>query len=237
MSPPPLSDPSGPPTNTQGLALESLSSSQNEQDCSEILEDILTQEEGTHGPTIGLTSCESATCSLGGVDPPADLALAISTLVSKNCRYVRKTMFNCGGCSTILKNTSYCACGTAQEFPSLLFKRTWKKSLALFTQLGKTSLNKIRTSPPTLVSLHQWARIILSRHGVVFAGLLSNTKGLATLTSCTCFATAAPVSTSLENDDEDNLVLDTSGSLYIEKEVRIISQKKLKLSKYPQAQQ
>ena len=81
----PLGDPSGPPTNTQGLPLESLTSSQNEQDCSEILEGILTQvvscsEEGTHGPTLALTSCESATCSLGVVDPPADLALAISTL-------------------------------------------------------------------------------------------------------------------------------------------------------------
>ena len=184
---------------------------------------VSCSEEGSHGPTIGLTSCESATCSLGGVDPPADLALAISTLVSRNSRYVRKTMFNCGGCGTILKNTSYCACGTAQEFPSLLFKRTWKKSLALFTQLGKTSQNKIRTSPPTLVSLHQWARIILSHHGVVFAGLLSNTAGLANITSCTCFTTVAPVSPSHENDDEDKLVLDTSGSLFLEHEVLIKS--------------
>ena len=124
-------NPTGPPTkphNTQGIALESLSSSQNEQDCSEIFEDILTQvvscsEEGTHGPTIGLTSCESVTCSLGGVDPPTDLALPVSTLVSKNCCYVRKTIFNCGGCGTILKKTSYCACGTAQEFSSLRRRR------------------------------------------------------------------------------------------------------------------
>ena len=225
---PPERDPTGPTTKPhiiQGIALEALSSSQNEQVCSQIMEDILSHvvscsEEGSHGPTIGLTSCESATCSLGGVDPPADLALAISTLVSRNSRYVRKTMFNCGGCGTILKNTSYCACGTAQEFPSLLFKRTWKKSLALFTQLGKTSLNKIRTSPsesPPVGKDH-----IVPPRGV-FAGLLSNTTGLATITSCSCFATVAPVSPSLENDDEDKLVLDTSGSLFLEHEVRIIS--------------
>ena len=144
---PPESDPTGPPTKPsiiQGIALEALSHSQNEQLCSQIMEDILSNvvscsEDGSHGPTIGLTSCESATCSLGGIDPPADLALAISTLVSRNARYVRKTMYNCAGCGTILKNTSFCVCGTPQEFPSLLFKRTWKKSLAFFTQLGKMS--------------------------------------------------------------------------------------------------
>ena len=227
---PPLEDHSGPPAKSQGLPLESLTSSQIEQDCSEILAGIISQvvtcsEEGTHGPTLALTSCESATCSLGGVDPPADLALALSTLVSKNCRYVRKTLFNCGGCEAIIRNTSFCPCGTAQEFPSLLFKRTWKKSLSMFRKLGKISLNTTSTSPPTLVSLHQWARVILSRHGVVFAGLLTSTTGMVNLTTCNCFTTAPPVSPSHEIEEDDNIVLDTSGSLYLDKEVGIILQK------------
>ena len=75
-------------------------------------------EAGSQGPTIGLTSCESATCSLSGIDPPVDLALAISSLVSKNARYIRKTMFNCAGSARILKNTSYCVCGLQEEFPA-----------------------------------------------------------------------------------------------------------------------
>ena len=191
---PPESDPTGPPTKptvNQGIALEDLSHSQNEQLCSQIMKDILINvvscsEDGSHGPTIGQTSCESATCSLGGIDPPADLALAISSLVRRrNARYVRKTLYNCLGCGIILKNTSFCVCG---------------------------------------------ARIILSHHGVVFAGILSNTAGLANITSCTCFTTVDPVSPSHENDDEDKLVLDTSGSLFLEHEVLIRSHSILKVS-------
>ena len=227
---PPLEDNPGPPAKSQGLPLESLTSSQIEQDCSEILLGIISQvvtcsEDGTHGPTGALTSCDSATCSLGGVDPPQDLALALSNLVSSNSRYKRKTLFNCGGCEAIIRNTSFCPCGTAQEFPALLFKRTWKKSLSILRKLEKISLNTITTSPPTLVSLHQWARVILTRHGVVFAGLLSSTTGMVNLTTCNCFATAPPVSTTHEIEEDDNIVLDTSGSLFLDKEVGIILQK------------
>ena len=125
---------SGPPAKSQGQPLESLTSSEIEQDCCEILLGIISQavtcsEEGTHGPTGALISCDSATCSLGGVDPPQDLALALSNLVSSNSRYVRKTLFNCGGCEAIIRNTSFCPCGTAQDFPALLIKRTWEKIL------------------------------------------------------------------------------------------------------------
>ena len=115
MSPviPPLEDHSGPPAKSQGQPLESLTSSQIEQDCSEILLGIIYQvvtcsEDGTHGPTGALTSCDSATCSLGGVDPPQDLALALSNLVSSNSRYKRKTLFNCGACEAIIRNTTIC---------------------------------------------------------------------------------------------------------------------------------
>ena len=72
-----------------------------------------------------------------------------------------------------------------------------------------------------MVSLHVWARIILSHHGVVFAGILSNTAGLSHKTACSCF-TSNPVTTDSpthEYEDEDQIVLDTSGNLFDEQEV------------------
>ena len=158
--------------------------------------------------------------------PYQDLALALGKLVSSNIRYVRKTLFNCGGCEAIIRNTSFCPCGTAQEFPALLFKRTWKKSFSILRKLEKISLNTIQTSPPTPVSLHYWARVILTRHGVVFSCLLSSTTGMVNLTTCNCFATAPPESTTHEIEEDDNIVLDTSGSLFLDKEVGIILQTK-----------
>ena len=100
VTPPSLEDNSGPPAKTQCQPLESLTSAQIVQDYSEILLGIISEavtcsEEGTHGPTGAVTSCVSATCSLGGVSPPQDLALALSNLVSSNSRYKRKTLFNC----------------------------------------------------------------------------------------------------------------------------------------------
>ena len=151
VTPPSLEDNFGPPAKSQGQPLESLTSAQIEQDCSEILLGIISQavtcsEEGTHGPTGALTSCVSATCSLGGVSPPQDLALALSNLVSSNSRYKRKTLFNCGVCKAIIRNTTACPCSSAQDFSALLFKRAWKKSLAIFRKLENTSTNTI-TSP------------------------------------------------------------------------------------------
>ena len=58
VTPPSLEDNSGPPAKSQGQPLESLTSAQIEQDCSEILLGIISEavtcsEEGTHahGPT------------------------------------------------------------------------------------------------------------------------------------------------------------------------------------------
>ena len=56
VTPPTLEDNSGPPAKSQGQPLETLTSAQIKQDCSEILLDIISEavtcsEEGTHGPT------------------------------------------------------------------------------------------------------------------------------------------------------------------------------------------
>ena len=224
VTPPSLEDNSGPPAKSQGQPLESLTSAQIEQDCSEILLGIISEavtcsEEGTHGPTGALTSCVSATCSLGGVSPPQDLALALSNLVSSNSPYKRKTLFICGACKAIIRNTTACPCGSAKDFPALLFKRKVGK-------LENTSTNTITSPPPTQVSLHKWARVILTSHGVMFAGLLTSATGMVNLTTCSCFTTTPPVSTSLEIETEETLALDTSGSLFLDKEVGTNSKKK-----------
>ena len=80
-----------------------------------------------------------------------------------------------------------------------------------------------------MVSLHVWSRIILSHHGVVFAGLLHNTARLTSKTSCSCFiitpvTTVTPV---YDCEDEEPIVLDTSGPLFDNMEVLI----KLKIYK------
>ena len=184
-----------------------------------ISEAVTCSEDGTHGPTGSLTSCVSATCSLGGVSPPQDLALALSNLVSSNSRYKRKTLFNCGACKAILRNTTACPCGSAQDFPALLFNRVWKKSLGIFSKLENTSTNTNTSTPHTQVSLHKWARVILTCHGVMFAGLLSSTTGMINPTTCSCFMSTPPVSPTLEIETEETLALDTSGSLFLDKEV------------------
>ena len=125
----PMSGTVDKPTNHQGLALEDLTNTQNEMLCADIMDEVLNtvvgcDESGSHGPTLELTTCVSVTCSVSGHDPPMDLATAISGLVSKNARYMRKVMYNCAGCSRILKNTSYCLCGLQQDYPALLFKKT-----------------------------------------------------------------------------------------------------------------
>ena len=74
-----------------------------------------------------------------------------------------------------------------------------------------------------MVTLHVWARIILSHHGVVFAGILHNTAGLSSKTLCSCFTftpdtTVTPVH---DCEDEEPIILDTSGHLFDEMEVLI----------------
>ena len=228
VNPPTLEDsqesPPKPPAQPKGPALDTLTTAQVEQDCSDIVLEILTEvvqcsEDGSHGPTGPQTSCESTTCSLGGVSTPQDITLALSNLVSSNSRYKRKTYFNCGSCQAILRNTTACHCGSSQDFPAILFKKAWRKALGIFTKLENTSTNTITPTTPTQVSLHKWARVILTCHGVMFAGLLSSTTGMTHRTTCSCFMSTLPVSPTLEIETEETLALDTSGSLYIDKEV------------------
>ena len=85
--------------------------------------------------------------------------------------------------------------------------------------MENTSTNTITSTPPTQVSLHKWARVILTCHAVMFAGLLTSTTGMINPTTCSCFTSTPPVSTSLEIETEETLALDTSGSLFLDKEV------------------
>ena len=228
INPPTLEDsqepPPKPPAQPKGPALDTLTTAEVEQDCQDIVLEILAEvvqcsEDGSHGPTGPQTRCESATCSLGGVSTPQDITLALSNLVSSNSRYKRKTYFNCGSCQSILRNTTACHCGSSQDFPAILFKKCWKKALGFFTKLEKTSTKTITPTPPTQVSLHKWARYILTSHGVMFAGLLSSTSGMSHRTTCSCFLASPPVTPTLENENEDTLALDTSGSLFLDQEV------------------
>ena len=122
----PLSGPADKPTSHQGTAQEYLTHTQNVMLCEDIMDEVRNtvvgcDENGSQGPTQDRTTCFSAFCSLRGLDPPVDLATAISGLVSKNARYQRKVRFNCAGCSLILKNTSFCQCGLQQDYPALFF--------------------------------------------------------------------------------------------------------------------
>ena len=79
----PLSGPADKPTSHQGPALEDLTHTQNVMLCVDIMDEVLNtvvgcDKDGSHGPTQELTTCFSATCSLSGLDPPVDLATAIS---------------------------------------------------------------------------------------------------------------------------------------------------------------
>ena len=229
-SPPPtLEDtkeppPEQPPTQTLGPTLDSLTTEEISQDCKDIISDILQEvvecsESGVHGPTGPQTSCVSATCSLGGVTPPQDITLALSNLVSTNARYRRKSYYNCGQCQAVLRNTTSCHCGNSIDFPANLFKKCWTKSLAFFTKLEITSNPTTTTTPKTQVSLHRWARYILSAHGVMFTGLLTNATGLSNKTTCSCFQAQESDKPTLETENDESLALNISGSLYHSHEV------------------
>ena len=100
-----------PPTQSLGPTLDSLTVEEISQDCKDILTDILQvvvvcSEAGVNGPNGPQTSCVSATCSLGVVSPPQDIKLALANLVSTNARYRRKSYFNCGQCTAVIRNTT-----------------------------------------------------------------------------------------------------------------------------------
>ena len=228
ITPPTLEDsqepPPKPPAQPQGPALDTLTTAEIEQDCQDIILEIMLEvvqcsEDGSHGPTGPQTSCESATCSLGGVSTPQDITLALSNLVSSNSRYRRKTYYNCGSCQAILRNTTACHCGSSVDFPAILFKKCWTKALAFFTKLEKTSNQTAKSTPTTQVSLHKWARYILSSHGVMFAGLLTTASGLSHRTTCSCFLAPPPDKPTLETENDETLALNISGSLYHDQEV------------------
>ena len=177
------------PTTTQtSPTLAELSPAQMGHICHEILAELINtvvrcSKQGNHGPTTVLTDYLSPTGSLSGIDPVLDLAISVATLVSTICHYIRKVTFNCSGCQKTLHNATFCSCGQAQDFPGLLFKRSLKKAITFFTELGK------RSSPnavPSLLSFHVWARVILMAHGVPFIGIVANSKRLDNHFSCKC---------------------------------------------------
>ena len=213
-----------PPTQSLGPTLDSLTAEQLSQDCKDILADILQEvvvcsEAGVHGPNGPETSCVSATCSLGGVSPPQDITLALANLVSNNQRYRRKCYFNCGQCTAVIRNTTSCHCGHKIDFPTILFKKCFTKSLAFFSKLEVTSNHTTTDSPKNHVSLHRWARYLLSSHGVMFTGLLDNATGLSNRTSCSCFQAQEPDKSMLETEQDESLALNVSGSLFHSHEV------------------
>ena len=228
-TPPTLEDsqelpPEQPPTNTLGPTLDSLTTAEISQDCQDIVSEILQEavmcsENGTHGQTGPQTSCVSAACSLGGVSTPQDITLALSNLVSSNARYRRKTYYNCGQCQAVLRNTTACHCGNSIDFPANLFKKCRTKSLAFFTKLENTSNQTTTSTPKTQVSLHRWARYILSAHGVMFTGLLTTASGLSHKTTCSCFLAQPSDKPTLETENDESLALNISGSLYHSQEV------------------
>ena len=110
----PLAD--KPATQNQGPTLASLSQEQLTMDCQDVVDDILTQvvvcsELGVHGLNGPETTCMSATCSLGGINPTSDISAALAELVSNNHHYRRKSLFNCSKCSIKLSNSTSCKCG------------------------------------------------------------------------------------------------------------------------------
>ena len=212
-----------PPTRSLGPSLDSLTPEQLTQDCQDIIGDILQEvvvcsEAGVHGPNGPETTCVSVTCSLGGVSPPQDLSLAIANLVSTNQRYRRKCYFNCGQCTAVIRNTTSCKCGNKIDFPNILFKKSFSKSLAFFSKLEVTSNHTTTDSPKSHVSLHRWARYLLSSHSVMFTGLLDNATGLSNKTSCACFPAQEPDKPMLETEGE-SMALNVSGSLFHSREV------------------
>ena len=126
-SPATLDQGHSPATLDQGHTLASLSQQQLTMDCEEVVDDILTQvvvcsELGVHGLNGPDTTCMSATCSLGGINPTSDISAALAELVSSNVRYERKTLFNCSKCSLILSNSTSCGRGQPTDFPKNIFR-------------------------------------------------------------------------------------------------------------------
>ena len=181
---------------TTGTPLSTLSPLQLNSDCAEIVESMLSQaltcsEKGVHG--LGEdTSCLSPTCSLGGLDPINDLSGAISELVSSNTRFRRKAMYNCPKCLTVLVNATHCVCGSKAEFPRVLFRKAFSKSMALLTKVNTLAKSRPIDSVRTTVTVHRWASYILTCHTVGYAGLLSKASGIQKLVTCNCFATTLP---------------------------------------------
>ena len=177
-----------PPTKSLGPSLDSLTLEQLTQDCQDILGDILQEvvvcsEGGGPWPQRARDLMCLRDRSLGGVNPPQDLSLALANLVSNNQRYRRKCYFNCGQCTAVIRNTTSCKCGNKIDFPNILFKKSSSKSMAFFSKLEVTSNHTTTDSPKSHVSLHRWARYLLSSHSVMFTGLLENATGLSNRTS------------------------------------------------------
>ena len=137
------------------------------------------------------TTCFSATCSLSGLDPAADIGDVIPSMVIDSARYRRRAAFNCHTCSTPLNDSTHSTCGAIQDFPGI-------RATNFITLLSK------HTSPskqPRLVSIHSWINIVLGLHTVPYHGLLTTT----TLNSHNkCFTTNTSTHTTNSDDDESD---------------------------------
>ena len=213
----PLAD--KPATLNQGPTLASLSQEQLTMDCQDVVDDILTQvvvcsELGVHGLNGPDTTCMSATCSLGGINPTSDISAALAELVSSNVRYKRKSLFNCSKCSIKLSNSTSCGCGQPTDFPKIIFRKTFTKAMSFFTKLEALSKNRTNSSPKTHVSIHRWAGYLTSSHSIPYTGLLINASGINKRVTCTCFQAEEPNRAMLETDQGDTVALNVSGSIY-----------------------
>ena len=193
-------------------------------DCQDIVGEILTQvvvcfELGVHGLNGPETTCMSATCSLGGINPTSDISAALAELVSTNQRYRRKSLFNCSKCSIKLSNSTSCKCGQPRDFPKILFRKTFAKAMSFFTKLEALSKNSPTNSPKTHVSIHRWAGYLMSSHSISYTGLLINASGITKRLSCTCFQAEEPNRAMLETDQGDSVAHNVSGSIFNSREV------------------
>ena len=218
----PLAD--KPAIQNLGPTLASLSQEQLTMDCQDIVGEILTQvvvcsELGVHGLNGPETTCMSATCSLGGINPTSDISAALAELVSTNQRYRRKSLFNCSKCSIKLSNSTSCKCGQPTDFPKILFRKTFAKAMSFFTKLEALSKNSPTNSPKTHVSIHRWAGYLMSSHSISYTGLLINASGITKRLSCTCFQAEEPNRAMLETDQGDSVALNVSGSIFNSREV------------------
>ena len=215
-SPATLDQGHSPATIDQGHTLASLSQQQLTMDCEEVVDSILTQvvvcsELGVHG--LGPdTTCMSATCTLGGVNPTSDLSAALAELVSSNVRYRRKVLFNCGKCSQILSNSTSCGCGQPTDFPKLIFRKTFAKVMSFLTKLEALTKSRTNSSPKSHVSIHRWASYLMSSHTVPYTGLLINASGINKRVTCSCFQAEVPIRAKLETVQGDTVAPNVSGT-------------------------